>query len=127
MRVLFVEDDAMNRRVVSDMLAIVGLTMDEAEDAETGLRMVDQTSYQVVLMDLRMPGIDGLDAIRTIRARGDEKARIPIIVITADERADLKEACQEAGADAVLPKPVAMDTLFAALATTLPADGALPI
>jgi len=127
MSVLFVEDDAMNRRVVKDMLAIVGLAMDEAADAETGLGLIDRNDYVAILMDLRMPGLDGLAAVEAIRARADDKARTPIIVITADERADLKQLCARAGADAVLPKPVAMEALFDALATTLPADGALLI
>ena len=63
MQVLFVEDDPMNRRVVKDMLTIVGVEMDEAVDAETGLGMIDRADYDVVLMDLRMPGMDGLTAI----------------------------------------------------------------
>jgi CheY-like chemotaxis protein len=115
MQVLFVEDDPMNRRVVKDMLTIVGVSMAEAADAETGLRMIDETNYDVVLMDLRMPGMDGLAAIRSIRARGDAKARTPIIVITADTAADLRESCLASGADQVLEKPVAMNTLFDAL------------
>jgi len=71
MRVLFIEDDAMNRRVVKDMLTIVGVPMDEAEDADIGLRMVEAADYDAILVDLRMPGMDGLSAIRSIRARDD--------------------------------------------------------
>ena len=78
MQVLFVEDDPMNRRVVKDMLTIVGVEMDEAEDAETGLRMIDRADYDVVLMDLRMPGMDGLSAIERVRQRHDAKARVPM-------------------------------------------------
>ena len=112
MRILFVEDDPMNRIVVKDMLTVVGVTMDEAEDAVTGLRMIDEATYDVVLMDLRMPGMDGLTAIGRIRARTDSKATVPIIVITADTAVDLHARCRAHGADHVLGKPVPMEALF---------------
>jgi CheY-like chemotaxis protein len=115
MQVLFVEDDAMNRRVVKDMLSVVGATMDEAEDAETGLKMIDHGTYNVILMDLRMPGMDGLTAIRRIRARSDAKARLPIIVVTADTAVDLRATCLADGADDVILKPVAMAMLLKAM------------
>jgi CheY-like chemotaxis protein len=112
MRVLFVEDDAMNRRVVRDMLHVAGAEMAEAHDAETGLRMIGDEAYDFVLMDLRMPGMDGLTAIRHIRARPDAKAELPVIVVTADTGVRIRETCFESGADDVLMKPVAMSELF---------------
>ncbi|HVI99530.1 MAG TPA: response regulator [Sphingomonas sp.] len=115
MNVLFIEDDAMNRRVVKDMLDVAGATMTGAEDAEAGLALVETQDFDVALVDLRMPGMDGLSAIRHIRAREDTKASMPIIVVTADTAADLRERCLEAGADEVLFKPVAMDSLFDAI------------
>lgn len=115
MRVLFVEDDAMNRRVVKDMLSVVGASMDEAEDAETGLRMIDDGAYNIILMDLRMPGMDGLTAIRKMRARTDAKAQLPVIVVTADTAVDLRERCLVDGADDVILKPVAMGMLLKAI------------
>jgi CheY-like chemotaxis protein len=115
MRVLFVEDDPMNRRVVKDMLTIVDAEMAEAEDAETGLAMIDAHDYDIILMDLRMPGMDGLTAIGHIRARTDAKAKLPIIVVTADTAADLREKCLAGGANDVLGKPVAMNALFDAI------------
>lgn len=115
MQILFVEDDAMNRRVVKDMLSVVGAEMAEAADAEIGLRMIDEGDYNIILMDLRMPGMDGLSAIRHIRARSDEKAQLPIIVVTADMASDLKEQCMAAGADDVILKPVAMGLLLKAM------------
>ncbi len=115
MNVLFIEDDAMNRRVVKDMLDVAGATMTGAEDAEQGLVLIEERDFDVALVDLRMPGMDGLSAIRHIRARNDAKAGIPIIVVTADTAADLRDRCLEAGADEVLFKPVAMDSLFEAI------------
>ncbi|WP_183943540.1 response regulator [Sphingomonas sp. BK580] len=112
MTALFIEDDRMNRRVVRDMLDVAGVAMVEAESAELGLELIDRDEFDVILVDLRMPGMDGITAIRHIRARGDVKARLPIIVVTADTAVDLRQRCLEAGADDVIFKPVAMDALF---------------
>lgn len=109
----------MNRRVVSDMLDVAGATMTGAESAESGLQLIDRNDYAIVLIDLRMPGMDGITAIQHIRARGDAKAALPIIVVTADTAIDLRERCIEEGADEVLFKPVAMDALFDAMGRML--------
>jgi CheY-like chemotaxis protein len=123
MNVLFIEDDPMNRRVVADMLDVAGATMAEAESAEIGLQMIDDHDYDMALVDLRMPGMDGMEAIRVIRGRDDAKARLPIIVVTADTAIDLRERCLDAGADEVLFKPVAMDALFEAMGRILASGG----
>jgi CheY-like chemotaxis protein len=115
MNVLFVEDDALNRRVVKDMLSVVGASMAEAADAQTGLNMIEAGDYHVILMDLRMPGMDGEAAIKLIRARGDGKAQLPVIVVTADTAIDLRERCLDSGADEVLRKPIAMGPLLNAM------------
>ena len=124
MNILFVEDDAMNRRVVRDMLTVAGANMDEAEDAETGLRMIDQGEYDIVLMDLSMPGMEGLTAIRHIRARSDAKAAVPVIVVTADTALDICRDCIDQGADEVILKPVAMNKLFDAIGRLIARGGA---
>ncbi len=123
MRILFVEDDPMNRRVVRQMLRVAGAAMDEAPDAETGLRMIDNASFNIVLMDLRMPGMDGLTAIKHLRARTDDKATLPVIVITAETAIDLHERCIASGADDVLLKPVAMGPLLGAIGRMLTRSG----
>lgn len=119
MKLLFVEDDAMNRRVVKDMLNVAGVLMDEADGAQEGLRMIDVGDYDLILMDLRMPGMDGMEAIAALRQRADEKGRLPVIVLTADAAAGLRERCMAAGADEVLFKPVSMQSLFDAIAVVL--------
>jgi len=116
---LFIEDDPMNRRVVGDMLDVAGATMTEAESGEIGLKLIEERDFDMALIDLRMPGMDGMTAIRAIRARGDAKAKLPIIVVTADTALDLRERCLAAGADDVLFKPVAMDALFEAMGRIL--------
>lgn len=102
MNVLFIEDDAMNRRVVRDMLDVAGATMAEADRAEEGLRRIDAEDFDVILVDLRMPGIDGFETVERIRARPDAKGELPIIVVTADTAPDLTERCKRLGADEVL-------------------------
>jgi len=109
----------MNRRVVRDMLDVAGASMVEAESAEIGLELLDSQDFDILLVDLRMPGMDGMTAIRHIRARGDAKAKVPIIVVTADIAVDLRERCLAAGADDVIFKPVAMDALFESMGRML--------
>ena len=126
LQILFVEDDPMNRRVVRDMLSVAGADMSEAESAEAGLQMIGEQDFNIVLMDLRMPGMDGLTAIRHIRERPDAKATLPVIVVTADTAVDLRNTCLRQGADDVILKPVAMKLLFDAIGRVLAKqDGAL--
>lgn len=113
----------MNRRVVKDMLDVAGAEMAEAADAEAGLRAIDSENFDVILMDLRMPGMDGITAIQHIRARPDAKAQLPVIVVTADTAPDLRQRCLAAGANEVLFKPVAMDSLFDAIGRSLAGGG----
>ena len=122
MLVLFVEDDAMNRRVVRDMLRVVGTVMEEAEEAETGLEMLAARQYDMVLMDLRMPGMDGITAIRRLRETPGINQSTPVIVVTADMAPDLRTRCLAAGADQVIVKPVAMAALLDAMASLAPRD-----
>ncbi|WP_337137836.1 response regulator [Sphingomonas aquatica] len=119
MNVLFVEDDPMNRRVVKDMLDVAGANMTGAESAERGLQLIEEQDFDIVLMDLRMPGMDGIEAIRHLRARADTKSKLPVIVVTADTAVDLRDYCLREGADEVLFKPVAMDSLFDAIGRLL--------
>jgi CheY-like chemotaxis protein len=115
MRVIFVEDDALNRRVVRDMLRVIEIDMVEAEDGETGLRLIEETVFDLVLMDLRMPGIDGLTAIRRLRAMASPICDTPVVVVTADMAPDLRLRCHDAGANDVLQKPVALNALIDAI------------
>lgn len=109
----------MNRRVVRDMLDVAGAAMAEADSAPAGLQRIAEEDYDLVLLDLRMPGMDGFEVIRRVRSRADAKRTLPIIVVTADTAIDLTERCIAAGADEVLFKPVAMDALFDAIGRIL--------
>lgn len=119
MRVLFVDDNAMNRSVVKSMLEAAGVEMAEAEDGAAGLQAIETGDYEIVLMDLRMPGMDGLTAIRHIRARADDKGATPVIVVTADDARDIREQALAAGADDLLHKPVQMNALFDSIGRAL--------
>ncbi len=116
MRVILVEDDALNRRVVRDMLQVIDIDMVEAENGEAGLDLIAASPFDLVLMDLRMPGIDGLTAIRRLRAMPSPICDTPVVVITADTAPDLKAQCSAAGADDVLLKPVALNALIDVIA-----------
>ena len=119
MRVLFVEDNEVNRRVVREMLRAGAIDMFEAADGAIGLQMIADHDYDLILMDLRMPGMDGMTAIRHLRARGDDKAALPVIVVTADAGSSIEADCMAAGADGVLLKPVSMGALFDAIGKVL--------
>lgn len=119
MRVLFVDDNEINRRVVKEMLRPSGVDMAEAADGAAGLQMIAENYYDIILMDLRMPGMDGMTAIRHIRARDDAKATLPIIVVTADTGSNVRPDCLAAGADDVVLKPVSMAALYDAIGTLI--------
>ena len=123
MRVLYVDDDALNRLAMRSMLDIAGVKMDEAEDGPSGLRLIDENEYDLVLMDLRMPEMDGLQALRTIRSLPNAKSGLTVIIVTADTAPDLLSACLCEGADDLLRKPVEMDALFDAVARVTTRQG----
>jgi CheY-like chemotaxis protein len=116
MRMLFIEDDDVNRRIVSEMLTIGGAGMVAAVDGPSGLARLDEEDFDAILVDIRMPGMDGFEVIRRIRARGDDKAKLPVIVVTADTGTSMEEDCRAAGADLLLRKPIAIQELFEAVA-----------
>ena len=111
-KALYIEDDPINRLVVRDMLGVVGICYEESADGPEGLAKLDRGEFDIVLVDLRMPGMDGIEVTRQIRARRDEKANIPIVVITADTGPGIQHDCLEAGAQDLLLKPVAMQPLL---------------
>jgi two-component system, OmpR family, response regulator QseB len=122
-RLLLVDDNAMNRQVIRHMLDTAGVSTTEAADGGSGLELLDQEAFDLVLMDLRMPGMDGLMAVEKIRARGDALAALPVIVVTADAGLDVRARCLAAGADDVLPKPVQMQALFDAIGKAMAREG----
>ncbi|MFA5057073.1 MAG: response regulator, partial [Opitutaceae bacterium] len=113
-RVLVVEDDRVNQRVIGMMLERLGL---EASLVDNGREAEDRAArepWDAVLMDLRMPGIDGVETTRRIRRRLEGRS-LPIIAVTANAMADDRAECTEAGMNDFLSKPVKQDELRACL------------
>ena len=114
LRVLLAEDNRVNQKVALRLLERMGYTADLAENGADVLAAVERSVYDVVLMDVQMPGIDGLEATRRIRARRD-LGQPRIVALTANVLADERDACHEAGMDDYVAKPIDRDALAAAL------------
>lgn len=113
-RILLAEDNEINREVVLELLASVGLLTDVAEDGSVALQLAAQRKYDLILMDVQMPVMDGLTATRQLRARPGGES-LPILALTANVFADNVAECLAAGMNAHVAKPVDPDLLFAAL------------
>lgn len=106
MQVLVAEDTATGRAVIREHLDGEGFDLTFAEDGAQAVTLTRERAFDVVLMDLRMPVMDGLEAIRTIRADEGGRTRTPIVVVSANDSAADVRASHEAGADAHIGKPV---------------------
>jgi CheY-like chemotaxis protein len=122
-RVLLVDDTAVTRRLASVMLSDAGLEVDLAGDGEEALARLGEQQYGAVLMDIRMPRLDGLTATRRVRAgaAGADATDVPIIAMTAEAAPGAAEAGLLAGFDAYLTKPFTKDSLLTVLGRYLPA------
>jgi len=120
-RILLAEDNPANRTVVEMILNAVGVDLVSVENGALAVEAMAGDAYDLVLMDLQMPVMDGLTAIRLIREREQATgaARTPILVLSANVQAEHLEASAAAGADMHLAKPIVAPTLLAALEQTL--------
>ncbi len=108
--VLLVEDDLVNRTIATFMLQDLGHRVDVAEDGAQAVEMAAARDYDLILMDVQMPRMDGLEATRRIRAR-PATGRTPIIAITANAFDQDRQDCLDAGMDDFVAKPIAPDHL----------------
>jgi CheY-like chemotaxis protein len=116
LRILLAEDNEVNQKVGKLMLGKIGHQVDIAENGLDALDAVRRTFYDVVLMDMHMPVMDGLESTRRIRADLPTDRQPHIIALTASVTQEDRNACAEAGMDGYLPKPVRAADLAAALA-----------
>ena len=124
-RLLLVDDDALNREVALDLLKELGLSADIAVDGESAIAMAGATRYDLILMDIQMPVMDGHEASRRILAL-PECRETPIIALTANVLPENRTACLAAGMVDYLEKPVSTQRLRTCLGRWLPAIGAAP-
>jgi signal transduction histidine kinase len=115
LRALVAEDNKFNQVVVRNLAKRIGISVDIAENGAEAVRMVGEGEYDLVLMDIRMPVMNGYEAAARIRARGDEIASIPILAVTAEAtKADIQQ-CLDAGMDQHLSKPLRIADVAAAV------------
>jgi signal transduction histidine kinase/DNA-binding response OmpR family regulator/uncharacterized protein YigA (DUF484 family) len=115
LRVLLAEDNAVNQKLALRLLERIGLTPDVVGDGRAAVDAIGAGQYDVVLMDVQMPEMDGLEATRQVRSRWPDRA-VRIIGLTANAMAGDREACLAAGMDDYVSKPIRPEELEAALA-----------
>jgi len=118
-RILVAEDEPTNRNVISVLLHRAGHQVDLVEDGAAAIESAAAGGYDLILMDMRMPGIDGLEATRRIRALPPPLGRVPIVALTANAMREDQQNCLDAGMDDFLAKPFSPNRLHRVLADIL--------
>jgi signal transduction histidine kinase/CheY-like chemotaxis protein/HPt (histidine-containing phosphotransfer) domain-containing protein len=113
-RVLLVEDNDLNQEVAMGLLETTGLSIDVAENGEIAVRMVNEHDYDLVLMDMQMPVMDGIAATQAIRSNPRFRT-LPIVAMTANAMEGDREKCLQAGMNDHVSKPIDPDLLYAAV------------
>jgi two-component system sensor histidine kinase/response regulator len=113
-RVLLVEDNELNQEVAMGLLETTHMTIDVADDGEIAVRMVGEHDYDLVLMDMQMPVMDGISATKAIRSNPRFSA-LPIVAMTANAMEGDRERCLQAGMNDHVSKPIDPDALYAAV------------
>ena len=121
-RILLADDNPINQEVAANLIARLGLRSDSVSDGHEAIAALRRRPYDLVLMDVQMPEMDGYETTRRIRADESRSPgkRVPIIAMTADAMSGDRERCMEAGMDDYLSKPIGPRTLAKTLAKWLP-------
>jgi signal transduction histidine kinase/ActR/RegA family two-component response regulator len=125
-RLLIVEDHPLNQKVLSGFLAQFGFKADAASGGHEALKEFAKEPYDLVFMDCHMPGMDGFDCTRALRATTGAARRLVIVGVTADAMQGTRERCIEAGMDDVITKPILTEELQRALSRWLGASKVAP-
>jgi CheY-like chemotaxis protein len=115
MRVLVVDDHDINRRAIQLILQPLGCDIATAADGMAALKICEQTAFDLIFMDVRMPELDGRETTRRIRAGAGPNADVPIIAVTADTSPEDIAACTAAGMTYFVPKPITPPMLLGAI------------
>jgi two-component system, cell cycle response regulator DivK len=105
--ILLVEDNDKNRKLVRDVLTVKGYRLVEAENGEDGVRLAQEHHPALILMDIQLPGINGIEALRQLRADA-ATAGIPVMAVTASAMTHDRQAIMAAGFDAYQSKPISV-------------------
>ena len=116
LHILVVEDNPTNRMIATKLLEGLGASVETAEDGLAGVEAAEWGMFDLILMDVQMPGIDGLEATRRIRALTDSAGRTPIIALTANVLAHQQREYLAAGMDGVVGKPISPEALLSEIA-----------
>lgn len=119
-KILVAEDNHINIQVAKYMLAKVSTVLDFVMDGQSAVDQFINNSYDIILMDMKMPVLDGIEAtkaIRDIEATSNSKTRIPIIAMTANSACEKAADCEKAGMDGFLSKPFNTDDLLRVIKT----------
>jgi signal transduction histidine kinase/DNA-binding response OmpR family regulator len=115
LRILIAEDNLVNQKLVLRLLAQLGYSADVAENGLEAIRFLERASYDVILMDVQMPEMDGLEASREINKRWNHDNRPTIVAMTANAMQGDREMCLAAGMDGYIDKPIRWEELLRAL------------
>lgn len=105
LKILVVEDNPLNQELILEILRSQGFTVDTADDGEKAIKITENARYDLILMDIALPGIDGVEATRIIKSKPGYK-NIPVVALTAFAMAGDRERLLKSGFDDYIPKPL---------------------
>lgn len=121
--ILIAEDSDINRYVYSTMYRYLGVSIEFAETGEIALEKLRSSSYDLLIVDMQMPGMSGIDIINEYYKFTPAARRLPVVMITGDATADIEQNCEQLGVQAFLAKPVTLEKLHELATTYIPEYG----